>query len=701
MRSGILILSNAFLLFLIQPILGKSLLPKWGGTAHVWTTCLLFFQTALLAGYFYASKTHKKLSLRSQATLHATLWGLSAIALTALAWWPSQTLPLANFPTLAILLELILRIGPAFVLLASTSSLVSAWHFRSTQTHHPYSLYALSNLTSLAGCLLYPIAIEPWLSLPTQQILWTILYWILAIAMITYSLSIRKNASGIQSLLNGQPKITDRPQWALLIGLSACSSVVLSTATSHASQAGLIVPGLWVLPLAVYLGTWWLAFWLKPFESWSIQTILFYTGALLGLGVVGFKLWLPWVALVGCCLGYVACIGLACHGLIYRLRPEPDHMPAFYLKIALGGALGSLFATVIAPWLFSDYYELHAALVLGALLIAWYHARAMSKKLFYDPFTRRIAWPLTILCPTLLLGALSTLLLTPSPETLIDQKRDFYGVVSVIENHKQSLRAMLHGRIRHGTEPIEGPLDPDQTTYYQTDSGAALAFGWAHNQCNQPLSIAVIGLGTGSLSLYAKTQDHLRYYEISPAVCEMAKKHFGYLTAHTGLTEILVGDGRRLLEQESQLNNPPTYHLMFVDAFANDSLPIHLLTLEALELYKKRLAPEGILAMNITNRNLDLAPVLFATSKQAGFAPLLVESKLASYEPSSRKVRWLVLFPQNNPLPAWPGSRDKLAPSQDPSMDPSIPKGPALKGPVPKGTIWTDQFASPLHAMRW
>lgn len=691
MRSGILILSNAFLLFLIQPILGKALLPKWGATAHVWTTCLLFFQTALLVGYFYASQTHKKLNLQSQATLHASLWGLSAIAIPALAWWPSQTLPLANFPTLAILLELLLRIGLAFVLMASTSSLISAWHFRSTQSHHPYAWYALSNLTSLASCLLYPLAIEPWWSLPTQLLLWTILYWILALAMITYSLSIRNKASSIETLPIRPQNAIGQLRWPLLLGLSACSSIVLSTATSHASQAGLIVPGLWVLPLAVYLATWWLAFSSKLFESWAVQTSLFYVGALLGIGIVAFKLWLPWIALVGCCLGCVASIGLACHGLIYRLRPDPDLMPAFYLQIALGGALGSLFATVLAPWLFSDYYELHAALALGAIWIAWYHARAMSQKLLYDPFTRRIAWPLTILCPTILLGALSMLLLTPSLETLIDQKRDFYGVVSVIENSKQSLRAMLHGRIRHGTQPIQGPLDPDQTTYYQTDSGAALAFGWCHNQSKQPLRVAVIGLGTGSLSLYAKAQDSLRYYEISPAVCEMAKKHFGYLAAHTGSTEIRVGDGRRLLEQESLSDDELSYDLMFVDAFANDSLPIHLLTLEALELYKKRLAPNGILAINITNRNLDLAPILFATSKRAGFKPLLVESKLATYEPVSRKVRWLVLFPQNSELPAWPGARDKLAPSQDPSSDPSNPQS----------TLWTDQFASPLHAIRW
>jgi hypothetical protein len=696
MRSGILILSNAFLLFLIQPILGKALLPKWGATAHVWTTCLLFFQTALLVGYFYAFQTHKKLSLRSQANLHATLWGLSAIVLPTLAWWPSQTLPLANFPTLAILLELTLRIGLAFVLLASTSSLISAWHFRSTQAHHPYSWFALSNLTALASCLVYPFAIEPWCSLQTQQVLWTFLYWTLALAMITYSLSIRKHAPSIESISIRPQTPTGQLRWPLLLGLSACSSIVLSTATSHASQAGLIVPGLWVLPLAVYLSTWWLAFSVKYFESWALQTSLFYAGAILSLGIVAFKLWLPWIALVGCCLGCVASIGLACHGLIYRLRPDPELMPAFYLQIALGGALGSLFATVLAPWLFSDYYELHTALALGALWIAWYHAGAMSEKLFYDPWTRRVAWPLTILSPTLLLGALATLLLTPSLETLIDQKRDFYGVVSVIENRQQSLRAMLHGRIRHGTQPIQAPLDPDLTTYYQTDSGAALAFGWCHEQFKQPLNVAVIGLGTGSLSLYAKAQDSLRYYEISPAVCEMAKKHFDYLAAHTGPTEIRVGDGRRLLEQESRSENTLSYDLMFVDAFANDSLPIHLLTLEALELYKKRLAPNGILALNITNRNLDLAPILFNTSKQAGFKPLLVESKLASYEPASRKVRWLVLFPQNCQLPAWPGSRDKLAPSQDPSRDPNNPKSPA-----PKGTIWTDQFASPLHAMRW
>jgi len=697
MHSGILILSNAFLLFLIQPILGKALLPKWGGTAHVWTTCLLFFQTALLLGYLYASQIHKKRSLHSQATLHASLWAISALVLPALAWWPSNTPQLSHYPTLSILLELSFRIGLPFLLLASTSSLISTWHYRSTQSHQPYAWYALANLASLAACLLYPIAIEPWITSTLQQLLWTVLYWLLAVGMIDYSLSIRKRANDLETPPPNNLSIQPANDQLLCIGLSACSSVILSAATSQASQAGVIVPGLWVLPLAVYLATWWLAFSLRFLQSWAWQLPLFYCGAIFGLCTVIFKLWLPWTALIACCLAAVACIGLACHGLIYHLRPAPVSMPDFYLRIAIGGALGSLFASVIAPWCFNDYYELHAGLALGAVLLSWYHARAQYGKLFYDPFTRRIAWPLTVLCPMLLLGAMSTLLLTPSLETCIDKQRDFYGVVSVIENPKQGLRAMLHGRIRHGTQPLDSKLDPDQTTYYQTDSGAALAFGWCHNHFSEPLRVAVVGLGTGSLSLYAKTRDSMRYFEISPAVCELAKKHFNYLDSHAGHTEILVGDGRQLLYNESLANNQPTYHLILVDAFSNDSLPIHLLTQQAFDLYKKRLAPDGILALNITNRNLDLAPVLFATAKQAELKPLLVESKLSPYEPQSRRVRWLLLLPPNTPLPAWPGAREKLAPSQY-NADLSTAGDSATQ--VNSGG-WTDQFASPLHALRW
>lgn len=691
MHSGILILSSAFLLFLIQPVLGKDLLPKWGGTANVWTSCLLFFQTALLVGYLYASKTHRSQPLRAQASMHAGLWAMSLALLPALAWWPTHGLNFLNIPSLAIPLELSIRIGLPFVLLASTSSLISTWHYQTTQTHHPYALYALANISSLAGCLIYPIAVEPWISSPMQLTLWMSLYCVLALGMIFYCLSIRAQASQINQDVPIHPASTQPQHQWLIIGLSACSSIVLAATTGQASQAGVIVPGLWVLPLAVYLATWWLAFSAKIFQSWSSQLLLFYAGALFGLSAVVLKLLLAWPLLIGFCLACVACVSLSVHGLIYRLRPTPESMPWFYLRIAMGGALGSLFASTVAPWCFSDYYELHAGLALGAILLSWYHARAMSEKLYHDPLTRRLAWPLTILCPLLLLGAISMLLLTPSVENLIDKKRDFYGVVSVIENDKQGLRAMLHGRIRHGTQPIDGPLTPDRTTYYQTDSGAALAFGWCHSHFNRPLNIAIIGLGTGSLSLYAKSQDSIRYYEISPAVCDMASKHFGYLNSHSGSTEIILGDGRKKLQAESLEKNPPKYNLVVVDAFANDSLPIHLLTVQALELYRDCLVPEGVIAMNITNRNMDLAPILFATSKLANRTALLVESKFADDEPESRRVRWLLLFPPEIPLPAWPGSRTKLAPSQDTTNVQSLP--------IQQG--WTDQFASPFHALRW
>jgi spermidine synthase len=690
MHSGILILCNAFLLFLIQPILGKSLLPKWGGTAHVWTTCLLFFQTALLAGYLYAWKIDKKPSLSAQATLHAALWAISATLIPALAFFPTILPELTEFPTLAILLELTLRIGLPFLLMASTSSLLSAWHFRTSHTQHPYAWYALANLTSLAACLLYPIAIEPLIASSSQQNLWMLLYGLLALGMILHSLNIARRSKDILPRDPiASPANLPRTPW-LCLSLSACSSIVLAATTNHASQAGMIVPGLWVLPLALYLASWWLAFWHPIFQSWIAQTGLFYLGSLCGLSAVVLKLWLPWYGLVACCIAALACIALACHGLIYRLRPSAESMPGYYLQIALGGALGSLFASVIAPWCMNDYYELHAGIALGALALAWFHSRDLYPKLFHDPMARRFSWPLTILCPTLLLAAMSMLLGTPSIEACIDKKRDFYGVVTVIENQKQGIRAMLHGRIRHGTEPLEGPLHTDQTTYYQSDSGAALAFGWCQSHFSQPLNVAVLGLGTGSLSLYARAQDSMRYYEISPAVCQMAEKHFRYLSSHRGLTEIRVGDGRKLLERETLKPDTPAHHLIVVDAFSSDSLPIHLLTTQALELYKQRLAPEGILALNITNRNLDLAPILFATAKQAALKPLLVESKLSPFEPPTRQVRWLLLFPQDATLPAWPGARDQLAPS--------IRSSGSTTSNRP---IWTDDFASPLHAMRW
>ncbi len=674
MHWTLLICLNAFLLFSIQPLLGKSLLPVWGGSAQVWATCLTLFQTALLIGVYYAHRLGRVQDLRSQARLHTAAWGLSIPLLMLLAispreWWP-------GYPVISIFADLFIRIGLPLILLSSTSSLASVWFHRTNVSAQPFHWYALSNLSSLFACLAYPFIIEPTIGLQTQRILWSLGYIALACLWVQSSLRLRNATDAVIP-----PEATSSPSldaWriAMWISLSACSSIVLSAATSQASQAGIIVPGIWSIPLAVYLATWWAAFSFAPLSRWNLQWLAASCGVCLALLLLIFKLWVPWWGILAGYLLVVALIGLACHGLIYALRPAAAQISAFYLWISFGGVLGSSFVSLIAPIWLTDYWELHLGLALGILAGGGYYATSLFPAVTTNQWIRRIQWPVTMISSTLALLLIVAVLAAPSREEVVAKKRDFYGVVSVVENTQEKIRAMLHGQIRHGTEPFSGLLHPDATTYYRSDSGVALAWGWAHERFPAPLQVGIVGLGAGSLSLYAEHADTLTYYEVSPAVVQLAQSNFRYLKSHSGETRLLLGDGRYLLQREASADSLPKLHLLVLDAFSNDALPTHLLTKQAFELYRKRLEPDGLLAINITNRNLDLAPTLFLTGQELELKPLLVESG---------QVRWLLLFPPSSTLPAWPGAREKLSPSSQ-----------------PEGLhTWTDDFASPLQALRW
>lgn len=695
MHWTLLICLNAFLLFSIQPLLGKSLLPVWGGSAQVWATCLTLYQAVLLAGVSYAHLLGRVRDLRAQARVQSIAWISSLPMLLLLAIPPQEWLP--GYPVLSIFADLSLRIGLPLLLLSSTSSLASVWFHRTNGSAQPFHWYALSNLSSLVACLAYPFVIEPTIGLQTQRILWSIGYVALAGLWIQASLRLRKNpaasvtettseaaqlnstnttnSNSIRSFEIQEPPL-DAWRIAMWITLSACSSIVLSAATSQASQAGIIVPGIWSIPLAVYLATWWAAFSFAPLSRWNMQWLAASVGVSLGLFLLIFKLWVPWWGIV---IGYilvVGFIGMACHGLIYALRPAASQVSAYYLWISLGGVLGSAFVSLLAPMLLTDYWELHLGLALGILAGGGYYATSLFPSVTTDLWVRRVQWPATMITSTLGLLVITSVVAAPSREEVVAKQRDFYGVVSVVENTQEKIRAMLHGQIRHGTEPFSGPLDPDATTYYRSDSGVALAWGWCHQKFSVPLQVGIVGLGTGSLSLYANQADTLTYYEVSPAVMQLAQSNFRYLKAHSGQTQLRLGDGRYLLQREASTETNPKFHLLVLDAFSNDALPTHLLTQQAFELYRTRLEPEGLLAINITNRNLDLAPTLFLTGQELKLQPLLVESG---------QVRWLLLFPASSQLPAWPGAREKLSPSSQPKNLHS----------------WTDDFASPLQALRW
>lgn len=706
-----LVFISAFLLFVVQPMAGKELLPRWGGSASVWTACLLFFQLCLLIGYATARLSVVCLSLRGQTIAQGGLM-ISAALWLLLPWrWQME----GWNPALSVLTHLGLNLGLPAVALSSASPIASHWMGNDNPaddpprgdrhpglvraSHDPYYLYAISNAGSLLGCVAYPFFLEPWLSLPQQQRAWGAMLVLLALGWLGWCTGIGARHPASHSRQHPKDFSGFAFSWLWLL-LPWSTAVVLAAATQQLSQAGVVVPGLWVAPLSIYLVTWWLAFSDWGPRRWGGAMALFYIGGMLALLLIILKLWLPWVAIIAGYSLVILCTGLACHATLYELRPPSEHLTAYYFAIALGGAMGTASVLLLAPRWFNDYYEMHIGLSVAALALTAHHLHRLTPKLRTDGWVRRWKWPLTIILPCMLVGSLWTQASTASIERSIEQMRDFYGVVRVVEDPQRHFRAMVLGQTIHGVQPLDGPLDVDQSMYYGSSSGVALAWGTVRERTKGPLRVGTIGLGTGTMSLYATRHDQIIYYEISPAVRDMAQKHFQYLSAHQGRTDIRIGDGRTSIATEvarGSADQEPL-DLLLIDAFTNDSIPMHLLTVEAFQTYRRRLNHQGWIAINITNRNLDLAPTLFATAQQADYQPVLIENAIDfpssspelgknqanregdSSDPSKTiLVRWLLCMPSGTQVPPWPGTRTTAD---------------------RQSKAWTDSYGSLLQAFR-
>jgi spermidine synthase len=681
--KSLLVFISAFLLFVVQPMAGKEMLPRWGGSANVWTACLLFFQICLLIGYAYACISARWLSGKGQSIVHG------ALMLAASAWlivpWP-RGVDIGS-PAFSVLASLCIALAIPTIALSSASPIASHWISISKGERETYRLYAASNAGSLLGCLAYPFGLEPWLSLGQQKGIYLAVFVFLCVAWLVACKESYTSAPGIGD--SGRIGVVPKHgwMWSLWLVLSFSTAVILASSTHGLSQAGIVVPGLWVAPLAIYLATWWVAFRGWGPSRWGGLVTWFYLGAMTAIVLVIFKLWLPWGALIVGYMVVVLCTCFACHALIYQVRPPAEQVTGYYLVISIGGAMGTAATLLIAPAWFHDYYELQLGLGIAAVALSAYSMHELTPRLGSDAWVRRWKWPMNLVLPCVLIGSLWTQAATPSVETTIDQRRDFYGVVRVIENSKLGYRAMVLGQTIHGVEPLSGELDVDQSMYYGARSGVSLAWGWTRDRLHRPLRVGAIGLGTGTLSLYAARGDQLVYYEISSAVYELASKHFHYLAAHGGETEVRIGDGRTVIASEIArgLGRDEPMDLLLVDAFTNDSLPMHLMTLEAIQTYSQRLTPEGVIAFNITNRNLDLAPILFAAAQASGYQGVLIENPIDTPGPagsttmSQRDVRWMLFVPQALEPPAWPGARTR---SRNP------------------GRLWTDTYGSVLQAFR-
>ena len=584
---------SSFLLFLVQPIIAKQILPWFGGSAAVWTTCLVFFQSVLLAGYAYADWT-TRLGARRQAMLHVALLAVSLLSLPILAssgWKPQGD----EQPILRILLLLGATIGLPYFLLSTTTPLLQAWYWRRFRTVVPYRLFALSNLASLLALLGFPALFEPALDLKALGWGWSFVFAAFALLCAgTAWLSMNGDApqahkAAPAAVLPARTQL----QW---LALSAMGSVMLLAVTNHVTQNIASVPFLWVLPLALYLVSFILAF---DHPRWYIRPV--FIGALVAL-VPLMAFTIPSLDLhraaplylVGL---FVAC--MVCHGELARMKPDPAHLTRFYLMISLGGALGAVLVAIVAPLVLAGYFELGIALVaLGAVLI-------MVRRIRYLGVT------VTVVTAVLVGRGIAEY-----SEGVRVMERDFYGVVRTADHMSPvPYRSMYHGAIMHGGQLLGDSFRNTPADYFGPTSGYGRVFASLREiDPKKPLSVGVIGLGAGVIAAWMKPGDRLVFYEISPRVVDIARREFTFLDDTSAKTEVVLGDGRLSLEREP----PRGYDVLGIDAFSGDSIPMHLVTREAMAIYVKHLKPDGVIVFQATNRFIDLLPVVKRLAAEFG-----------------------------------------------------------------------------------
>jgi hypothetical protein len=602
---------GAALLFLIEPLFAKLILPWFGGSAAVWATCLVFFQSALLLGYLYADVTTRHLTPIRQSILHIALLLASLLFLPIAphsSWRPQP----GSDPAWRILALLTASMGLPFILLSATSPLVQTWYARARSASEPYHLFALSNLASLLALLSFPFLIEPHVPSHQQGVLWSALFGVfVALCLLVAWLARRNSSSPVLSPAgsaetNASPALREKLLW---LGLSACGSMLLLSITNHITENVAPIPLLWVLPLALYLLTFTLAFHRRSLYSrWLMARLLGVT-----LGSLGYAIYDPafteslQVNVPLFCTGLFVCC-LFCHGELAKRRPSPSHLTSFYLMISLGGALGALFVGLLAPHIFPAIYEFPLALLLTAALA--------TTVLWPQGWLARVFWAAATIAMAVILIRYAH---SYKKDTTL-MVRNFYGALRVKEFHdwlKQPYHALYHGKIEHGAQFLNPPKSLQPTTYYGPDSGVGIALD---RRSGAPKRVGVIGLGAGTLAAYGKAGDYFRFYEINPLILNIATRSFSYLRDTPARTDIVTGDARLSLAAEP----PQQFDVLAVDAFSGDAIPVHLLTKEAFSLYLHHLKPDGILAIHASNTYLDLAPVVQLLANDAGYPARLI-----------------------------------------------------------------------------
>lgn len=639
---------SAALLFVVQPLLAKVLLSWFGGSPSVWTTCLFFFQFTLLGGYAYAHATTRLLTPARQARLHR--WLLIAAALSLLVqglFWKRLLLPehppaaLLSVPVVGLLVLLLVSVALPFFALSATSPLIQRWSALRDEKRSPYALFAFSNLGSLFGLFVFPLLLERLFGFRAQALLWGAGF--VCFAALSAAAGSRQPETGpVQSkVVEGAP-----PSWrrvARWIPLALIPSALLSATTAQITQDLAPVPFLWVLPLALYLLSFVIAFEGNAFyrRVWCVP--LFALSAWFALSVTLRGPAIDYSQQVAApCLALFAA-SILCHGELYRRRPDAAHLTGFYLWVSVGGVLGSGLITFVAPGIFPNFEEYPLLLGAAALVAAWVTWRSRGEAI---GARRMVLGAASALFALHLAGA--WMAVQEQRSQFVWAERNFFGVVRVMEWREKGAHAghhLFNGRIEHGRQRLPGTERPRPTAYYGATSGLPISIDLLRNQrgSGEGLNVGVVGLGLGTVALHFERADRLTFFEINPAVIAVAKGSGGYfdvLAQSRAPHRIVLGDARVALAAEREASHEQ-YDLIIGDAFSGDAIPAHLISQEALKLYLDRLAPDGILAMHVSNKHLDLEPVLGFHASTFGLSGWWFDSRPSNEDES--RAQWVFL----------------------------------------------------------
>lgn len=666
------IFSSAFLIFAVQPMVGKHILPWFGGTPGVWLICLAFYQSTLFFGYAYAYWLTTNIPVTRQPLIHGAVLAFAMMALPVLpgeAWKPDG----GEAASAQIFFMLLANVAVPFMWLASTGPLVQTWFARAFPTQSPYPLYAVSNLGSLLALVSYPFLVEPRLALSMQSSLWTWGFAACGLAVVgcaawagfraRHIATANREASeaGPPEPLGSfdvKPVIGARRRFFWLL-FPASAVTLFMGVTNHLCLDVASVPFLWILPLSTYLITLILCFGSEKFYPRTLVMAMAAAALAIHFGIYGGShepgSWSSVSQSIVVQVGfYSAMLFLGCmvaHGELYRLRPAPDALAEFYLYVAAGGALGGLFVGIAAPRFFNGYYELPIG-VTACWVLALAAMRANPSGVF-DGAHRGAAWALSATLSVAIL-AVHLIDFASGPEKeahyteseTIDLKRGFFGIVRVLEGGLASgerWTVLRNGTTRHGMQFHSPRSRRIPTTYFGSTTGVGLVLA-SDRESHTPTKVGVIGLGIGTLAAYGRKGDDYVFYEIDPEVVRVAEdpRFFTYLSDSDAAVEIVLGDARLSLESELQTSGSREFNVLVLDAFSSDAIPTHLLTEEAFALYDKHVQRDGLMAIHITNRHLNLGPLVMRLGAGIGMDGAQFRSK-AVPELRSGQADWVIL----------------------------------------------------------